>query len=371
MGNFLPFEISEHDNQQAKRVKLGMQYGNFIAREYLARESVLYAVKWFDYRFLSPYEATEQFIADYCDIYKQKWRMYGDLKEAEFKIGVLRLPHKKLITLKVDETNVRREVTSLWSARQTADLLGIPYRFFISEAIDAHMDNGYRKVPRPNQLAAGRTQAQIITKIGERWDDWRESNFLFSENEEYRYEAYNNFHAQNEHRKWVLEKARHPLAMGRACRIHRILPERDAEARYGRERLSRALDEVATETPVPLAALGPHDLLPACFAVPFAFDASKAICADCPEGARCRHAEQAIRGILLRRCGCEDPSLARAREQNRERQRRRRERLRSPAGTASGRPARRRRSPEASIDIAASEAALARRAQKAIFTRFD
>ncbi|MCT7264581.1 hypothetical protein, partial [Salmonella enterica] len=49
--------------------------------------------------------------------------------------------------------NARDEMTSLWKARQVADLLGMPYAIFIRASMKAAVEQrGYNRVPRPNQL---------------------------------------------------------------------------------------------------------------------------------------------------------------------------------------------------------------------------
>jgi hypothetical protein len=134
-----------------------MSLGADVVRE----ERDLYTTKWFDYRFLSPTEATELFRIEYKKAFKLGWRTYQDRNEAEFKSGLFEMPNFRKPSDK-DTIKLKREYTSLWRARQGADALGVPYDFLIRETIDALMASGRcQTMPRPNQIAGALTREAI------------------------------------------------------------------------------------------------------------------------------------------------------------------------------------------------------------------
>src|SRR4051812_30836313 len=97
-----------------------------IAGEDAARERDLMEFKWFDYRFMTPFQATEAFATAYLAAYRRKWSTYLSTEEAAnkkaFRAG--------------DWRSDRSERTSCWKARQAADLLGMPYDFFCEQALE-------------------------------------------------------------------------------------------------------------------------------------------------------------------------------------------------------------------------------------------
>src|SRR6185437_1091760 len=61
-----------------KRLKWMRWACQFIDPDHLRIEPELFESKWFDYRFLSPAEATEKFADAYRQKYQEAWRRYMD-----------------------------------------------------------------------------------------------------------------------------------------------------------------------------------------------------------------------------------------------------------------------------------------------------
>jgi hypothetical protein len=293
-------------------------------------ETELYTTKWFDYSFLTPTKATDLFKNEYSKAYKIAWCTYQDRNEAVFKSGLLEFPRFHKLSGK-DISNLKREYTSLWRARQSADLLGIPYDYIIRETIDALMASGHcHTLPRPNQIAGALTDEAIRNRVKQQWTDWAAFNFssVISRLPQYMDHAYRGLHAQDAHRDWVLERLGdgHPRNVGCACYIFQTLPEDRAVAHFGEERIAQARDEVRGETPAAMTELVPGQLAPSCFAVPFAFEKNNGICLACPVRRSCETMESFARATLRNACGSEDPRKAKEREQARDRKRRQRAR---------------------------------------------
>lgn len=117
---------------------------SLIKPELLAREPELLTKKWFDYRFLSPLQATLVFGAAY-------------------QTGIRRYVHKNLdrdLAERVDGVSVNLPsaptsmFTQLWTARQRADEFCIPYEEFMEFSFDFAARRQRQMGPTPMQLHA-------------------------------------------------------------------------------------------------------------------------------------------------------------------------------------------------------------------------
>jgi hypothetical protein len=115
-----------------------------IHPKHLARESELMMTKWFDYRFMSPFEATMHFETIYRKELYGYVRLNGDIDRAQ-EIGnaPIRIPTERSGTF-----------TQLWNARQLADELFVPYEISIGFGFHFAQRRTRRMGPRPIQLFA-------------------------------------------------------------------------------------------------------------------------------------------------------------------------------------------------------------------------
>lgn len=115
---------------------------SLIAPELLAREPGLLTQKWFDYRFLSPLEATRQFGAAYRAGVKQYARRHLGLDLASRVEGVN-------VNLPSTPTSM---FTQLWTARQRADEFCLPYEELIDFSFAFAARKQRKMAPTPMQL---------------------------------------------------------------------------------------------------------------------------------------------------------------------------------------------------------------------------
>jgi len=327
--------LSDRDRMKS-RLLSNQELAKVHGKKYLIEELHLSTTKWFDYRFLGPAEATELFAAEYQKAFQLAWRANFDYREAEQKKG-LRERSTILQTTAEETTKQLRESTGLWIARQRADTLGIPYDFFIRNAIEAHMRNGRRKIPRPSQLAAGPTADKILATVADLWNDWIANNCLLvvSHLLQYKNEMYSGLPAQDAHHEWVIERLKYgrPYNIGLACFVRRILPEKRAATAFGEHRVAQAREAVAEQSLIAMADKEGLVSWPSCFGLLFAFRAAHPICSKCPFTSNCAQIDRSTRAKFQRESGNEDPRLAVVREQNRIRKRE--ERTRKAAFAAS------------------------------------
>lgn len=118
-----------------------------IKREDITRERNLLTSKWFDYRFLSPLEATELFVEAYRAQYKIEFTREIDRSHADAVDGV------RLEQL-YNDPKMR---TQIWRARQRADETGMPY--------DVYMQASFNFASRKSVVNdGGRTRARILDR---------------------------------------------------------------------------------------------------------------------------------------------------------------------------------------------------------------
>lgn len=125
-----------------------------IDRKLLAGETRLYEHKWFDYRPLHPTMATYLCVHYYN-------RAYGDFMGQCFERG-----KKFMVGFKGKDFMATREKQSFWKLRQKIDELGIRYDFFMREAMNWCIANGWRQPPRPAHIASN---DELIVEVANRW----------------------------------------------------------------------------------------------------------------------------------------------------------------------------------------------------------
>ena len=294
-------------------------------------EPGLFDSKWFDYRFTHPSRATEVFADEYAKAYQVFWRKYRDVTEAPLKQGFrgdslfASSPHT---------------VTSTWAARQAADVLGMPYGFFISRALEIVLRRWKNpRLPRPNQLL----RPELVPELIEQWDEWCGSQLMRAEHKRYLNCNFRGEPAQLAHHEWLVAQiwARHghPRVIGHVCFELQQLPEARARAEFGDERVDRARAEVSGSAPLePLSETAFRVQMPiGCFGVPHAPQSTDKACSTCRHFAACATASDGMLASIKMSRGTTDPVGARKKAQDRARQRRCRARKRAEKAAALAR----------------------------------
>jgi hypothetical protein len=266
------------------------------------KERNLYGQKWFDYRFISPLAATIRFRLVYQDVYRWKYSTDIDTSEADKKTGVGR-------------NDTRGGVTSSWRARQFADELGVTYEIFLEAAFQVCIRRGWSRLPHMNQLYGAKNRDAIAHAVKALWAKHIASRFTISTLPEYRDESFREMKAQIDHRIWVMDqiKARHgsPLSIGKACYVHRVLPEDTALLEYGQDRLDQAKAEIAFEGLASDELCKIEEPYPSCFGLPDAPDTDGNECQDCQAFRSCLLMEKSVRAAIFGKFGSDDPVASR------------------------------------------------------------
>lgn len=288
-------------------------------------ERDLSVTKWFDYRFLTPLEATLQFMEDYEIVYRAMWKSTFDLTEADSKCGRAK---KGLFAN-------RREFSTFWNARVFADMLGVRYPFFIRTTMETALRRGkWKRLPRPGQLW---NKPDCIEAVRTKWEEELAGRQAVSELAHYRLENFLGLPHQVDHQEHALRVAKKrpnmQRALGSYIDIDRIVSVAQAEAAYMPIVVGLARETVAgIAAPVPEEVLPLEKLLPACFGLPVVVDPSLPLCSECPLIDRCTKASAIAHTASVERFGA-DPVLDHKRALSRERSRQYRERKRATAAS--------------------------------------
>ncbi|AIF47316.1 hypothetical protein HY57_08540 [Dyella japonica A8] len=334
----------ESARERAKRQRLARNSGSEAAillaelefcREYIPHELIqdepeLDSTAWIAYRYKNAFERTQQFTSDYAAIYVSVHGQYKDFAQAQR----IKPVSEDLVR------NARDEMTSLWKARQAADLLGMPYSMFIRASMKAAVDQrAYNRVPRPNQLCTS-WQVEAAEKV---WSDEQLIISIFADDWDPRFFAPQG--RKDPARQAAIEllvariNARPPgnRAGALANYIHRRLALTEAEARdrFGDELVDEAMSARAAPTiELPREVGLPHR--PACFG----FRPEVPACTVCSVRDACEVLHARIDRTFFERVGNVDPQLVRTRQGNAERKRRQRAKQRAvldvPPSSAAG-----------------------------------
>lgn len=292
----------------------------------LAAEPELMETKWFDYRFLHPEEATRRFAETYVAAFRDAWVKYMDRDESGLK--------QALKNAEMEQDGSER--TALWTARQAADRLGIPYDFFCRSSIAACLDRGCKRPPRPNQLYG----KLILAQVKREWDELTAVRLAHAEDERYLAQNWTGHPAQQDHARWLAEQAAgraHPqFVLRKVIHDRPMLPEDIARASFpGREHL---FDLAKNERAYPEVLPPPRELGMdfGCLGLPHAFVAGKNVCRACPSAPACEAESRQVLAEVEARFGSATPAADRKREQARARKANQRARERAKKADKEG-----------------------------------
>lgn len=300
---------SEVEDSPRRRAEQAIQLAGIIDRNLLARERELLDTKWFDYRLMSPLDATITFINAFNTTYKRSWARAFDRKESERRHGL------KPGLLPTDPATL----TSVWKARQFADSLFAPYELFLDATFRLWLDAGHR-LPRPNQIYAPDWEKNITEKVEGRLFELYESTPQWSRLPQYRSDASVGTALRDQHVAWCMTqlKMRHgkPYQIARAVYGLKLVPEEVASAEFGDELMERARAETldAGSMVDPVASKKPQ-FMPSCAFLPQAFDPDAKPCQSCHHMDKCSDWAPRLSKLIEQKHGSDDPRRDRKREQ--------------------------------------------------------
>lgn len=174
----------------------------FIPTKIYEHEVGLFASKWFDYRHLTPVQATRLYIDVYGDIYRQVFAQFFDSRVAEF-IKPLSLD-RVLAGLGQADPKAKGQFKACWRGRQVADGIGMPYATYLQLAFRHRLRAWQRPyMPQPQHLY----HEFDVEKTVERWQEMIKSELFVAEHPAYLVQNYQGHQHQNDHHEWLFTLA--------------------------------------------------------------------------------------------------------------------------------------------------------------------
>lgn len=331
--------MSEFEERYRKRLKRLVLSSCLVAKEDLAVESDLMLVKWPDYKFLNPWDATVLFGRTYQVEFKDAIRRHCDYRLADRVKGI------DIPGLRYNQ----RELTSLWRARQQADNLGIRYREYIHFCIDFAMNRKRTTIPRPNQLFfSEKSKEAWISMLSEFWTQRLFENIArIDPLEQYHFGSYRGLPAQDAYRNFIVERTMDARrSWSDDIRVYSI-QRREVPIRMFARKMDkahfdqvfkslRAHDRSSPFERAPDPGLRDYQLWQSCFGVPHAQKSGNAACGSCPQRRACKSMAEAVLAAVVAEKGSADPVREKALEANRARVQRHREKKRLMARSGAG-----------------------------------
>lgn len=332
-GQVMPIDRTNAE----RRIQSLVRGAESIRPAALAKEAQLMALKWYDYRFMSPLDAT---------------MLFGRLYQEQFRRTIAREVDRNLAknAQGIDLTRVRsdpRQFTALWTARQHADELGIRYQEYLEFCFEFATNVRRKALPQPNQLYFSRnSEVAWLLQIEPFWSDRVLSGLAKVEDlPQYRFELYRALPAQAGYRQFILNRAiEGNKRWTDVMRVHAVekrqIPIRNFVSAIGSERFIDELRSVKIHRrsfPFASAAsvnITAEQLWQSCFGVPHAYSEVAEPCSECPQSAGCQRLAQVVLERVVRRCGTADPVTERERQKTRNRVRKHRAKKKS-AGIVS------------------------------------
>jgi hypothetical protein len=192
-------------------------------------EAELRTTRWFDYRFMTPAEATYLFAAEYRHAYIEAFKRTRDIRKAD-TINPFAPP----------DIFDSKELNAMWQARQSADAIGCKYDFFLRFAFLRFEHRGWRFFPRANHLSA----EELVLDIRDAWATECRASLQVARLPIYQAAAFDQLPEQNEYYTWVcgqVKQREHPyLALSGLVYTSGVLPEAVAKEHFPQEVLNRA-----------------------------------------------------------------------------------------------------------------------------------
>ena len=289
-----------------------------VPAQHFDAEPDLMETAFVPYRLMSPYKRTQEFGRIFDELYREYRKRYW-AKDTWLR------PRLFL------HSWPDGDIVALWQARQHADVLGLPYRYFLRQAFEHCFAAGYKRCPTPNQI----WRDPVVEAV----ESAAKKGVERAAFEEYRPGALHPMFLAENYRGYPVQVAAHDdlvakikqfpatFKLGSILVNDKTMPESIARERFGDAQVDKVLNEYRPFNPRTLGEPMPHDEAPqpGCFG---AHRAASVVCQKCPVVESCQTLHADIGATLTARYGSEAPRASKQTSDATERKRRQRERER-------------------------------------------
>lgn len=193
----------------------------YVSKDLIANELDLYGNKWFDYRQLTPLQATRIYIDRYLAVYRKHFATNFDKHVSKFVtpfsiesimkgLEESQLPEPPHLTAgqkKDRDKRIRKAKTALigcWRGRQVADYLCMPYEVYIDLAMTYRLNFWNRSnMPMPTHLYLD----WIVEKVVERWEELQTRKLYVSDDPAFLIQNFRGLGYQKDYHEWLFGQA--------------------------------------------------------------------------------------------------------------------------------------------------------------------
>lgn len=167
-------------------------------------DKALFTSKWFDYRFMTPFEATMEYMRAFETIGRRIYRRELDLNRSQHIQFLTPERLKRILEEGKMTTALKSKLTGFWRGRQVADALGMPYEDYLEQAITLRMRAWQRTyLPRPEQLY----DMVMVEKIQAKWEELKAATVYLPKHHAFLSQNYGDLPVQNDFHEFLFQQA--------------------------------------------------------------------------------------------------------------------------------------------------------------------
>ena len=205
-------------------------------------DKALFCSKWFDYRFMTPFQATMQYIRDFETVGRRITRREFDIGKAKHMSFLTAEAQRRILDEGKMTQPQKSRLTGFWRGRQVADALCMPYQDYIEQAITIRMRAWQRRhLPNPEQLY----EMNLVERVQTKWEEIRSSKTILPVHHAYMVQNYANLPAQNDFHEYLFDQAARggnlPLSIAHFI-TEDFLPYEKAKARLSEQVFERVAE---------------------------------------------------------------------------------------------------------------------------------
>ncbi len=175
---------------------------HFIGKDLLAIDPELYRTKWFDYRMMTPLQATRHYIEAFGEVYRE----YFAVEISKSASAFIKVPTVDAMMegLGADVEKIKRSFSGMWRGRQVADAIGMPYKEYIHTVMGLRLRFwGQNHLPQATHLY----RQEDVEKAIDRWEEMQAGRLYLSDDPCYMIENYDDIPHQNDYHEWLFKQA--------------------------------------------------------------------------------------------------------------------------------------------------------------------